>query len=1038
MKKILLSCFMLLSVLMAKAQEQPEWQSQYAIGKNKIAPHAYVWPYADANKVIEREHTTSPFYQSLNGPWKFHWVKNPATRPVDFYKPEYFVGNWADIQVPGNWERQGYGTAIYVNEDYEFGKGNPPFVPVEENEVGSYRRTFTIPADWKDRRVVLCFEGVISFYYVWVNGELLGYNQGSKTAAEWDITDKLKDGENTVALEVYRWSAGSYLECQDFWRLSGIERDVYLYSTPKQYIADFKVNSTLDKETYSVGEFALETTVEGPQKGMTSVSYQLLDDAKNVVAEQTIPIRSRGLSNCIVFDNKTLETVKPWSAESPNLYSLVVTLKDEAGKAMHTTGCQVGFKTSEVKDGQFMVNGVPVLIKGTNRHEHSQKGRTVSKDLMIKDIELMKQHNINTVRNSHYPTHPLWYELCNQYGLYVIDEANVESHGMGYGPKSLAKDTTWLSAHMDRTQRMYERSKNHPSIIIWSLGNEAGGGVNFENTYKWLKSVEANRPVQYERAEKNFYTDIYCPMYRSIDAIQDYVKEKQTRPIILCEYVHAMGNSVGGLQDYWNVFEAEPQAQGGCVWDWVDQSFREIDGNGKWFWTYGGDYGPKGTPSFGNFCCNGLITADRKAQPHLLEVKKVYQYIKAKQLDSKSGKVEVKNWYDFTNLNAYNLNWEVVGDNGAVIASGIETVDCAPQQTVVINPAKGVKIPSNVKEAFLNLSWTPKQATPFISSSHEVAYDQFALKTNKSTAMKSGKKAGASIKIADKTISNDVVSARFNETTGALESFVFAGEELLSSPLVVNMYRPFTDNDGRDGKGVRAWRAAGLDSLSQKLISFKSSKQGNGAVINTEVAFINNKAQNVATAKIAYKLNANGELDVETLLIPDTAIVKSVARMGITFDTPDAYKNVSFYGRGGAESYADRRQAGKIRVYTTDVERMFHYYVKPQATGNRMDTRWMALTNDAGKGFFVTAPTVFEFSATPYTNAVIDKATHINQLERTGTTTLNLDVAQMGVGTATCGPGVLSPYLVKVEPTRFAFRIKPMLESTLEQLNELY
>lgn len=568
---------------------------------------------------------------SLNGKWKFHWVKNPDHRPKDFYKPSFYTGGWADIDVPGNWERQGYGTAIYVNETYEFDdplfnfKKNPPLVPYAENEVGSYRRMFTVPTDWKDRRIVICCEGVISFYYIWVNGHMLGYNQGSKTPAEWDITDYVQAGENIVALEVYRWSAGSYLECQDMWRLSGIERDVYLYSTPRQFIADYKVTSSLDKKEYKEGFFGLDVTVEGSATGVSTLAYSLEDTAGKTILQNEIPIKNCGLSNSIIFDEQSLPGVERWSAEHPNLYTLILTLKDDAGHITHLTGCKVGFRTSEIKDGRFCINGVPILIKGANRHEHSQLGRTVSKELMEEDIRLMKQHNLNTVRNSHYPTHPYWYQLCDRYGLYVIDEANIESHGMGYGPASLAKDSTWLPAHMDRTQRMYERAKNHPGIVIWSLGNEAGNGINFERTYDWMKSVETTRPIQYERAEQNYNTDIYCRMYRSVEELLAYARQtepKVYRPFIMTEYLHAMGNSGGGLKEYMDVFETEPIVQGGCIWDWVDQSFREIDADGRWYWTYGGDYGPKNVPSFGNFCCNGLVNAVREPHPHLLEVKK--------------------------------------------------------------------------------------------------------------------------------------------------------------------------------------------------------------------------------------------------------------------------------------------------------------------------------------------------------------------------------------------------------------------------------
>ncbi|MEG2513876.1 MAG: glycoside hydrolase family 2 TIM barrel-domain containing protein, partial [Bacteroidaceae bacterium] len=733
-----------------------EWQSQYAIGLNKLKPHTYVWPYADTESVINRNHEDSPYYKSLNGKWKFNWVQNPDNRPKEFYKPSFYIGGWADINVPGNWERQGYGTAIYVNETYEFDdkmfnfKKNPPLVPYKENEVGSYRRSFTIPADWKGRRVVLCCEGAISFYYVWVNGKLLGYNQGSKTPAEWDITKELKEGENTIALEVYRWSAGAYLECQDMWRLSGIERDVYLYSTPKAYIADYRVTSLLDTKKYKDGEFSLDMELKGLGDTPIEASYELRDSQNRSVLTGTKTV-SKSMDK--IHFSAEIPNVQTWNAEQPNLYSLILRLINKNDTSL-VTGCKVGFRTSEIKGGRFCINGVPVLVKGVNRHEHSQLGRTVSKELMLEDIKLMKQHNINTVRNSHYPTDSYWYELCDEYGLYMIDEANVESHGMGYGEASLAKDTSWLPAHMDRTVRMYERSKNHPSIVIWSLGNEAGNGINFEKTYDWMKSVEKHRPVQYERAEQNYNTDIYCRMYRGVEDLMKYARQtepKVYRPFIMTEYLHAMGSSCGGLKEYMDAFESEPILQGGCIWDWVDQSFREIDKNGKWFWTYGGDYGPKDVPSFGNFCCNGLVNAVREPHPHLLEVKKNYQYIKSKLIDETELKIAVKNWYDFTDLANYTLHWQLVGDNGTVIKSGIESLKGAPHTVTEITLGE-VKLPNNIREAYLNLSWTPNEPSFFMNKDFEVAYDQFVLSAKEDYEQKKPKLKGkATIEIDKET-----------------------------------------------------------------------------------------------------------------------------------------------------------------------------------------------------------------------------------------------------------------------------------------------
>ena len=1009
---------MMLAVLViipAAAQQRPEWQSQYAVGLNKLNPHAYVWPYATAADVQKGAYEESPYYMSLNGKWKFHWVKNPDTRPKDFYKPSFYTGGWADINVPGNWERQGYGTAIYVNETYEFDdkmfnfKKNPPLVPSEENEVGSYRRTFTIPAGWEGRRVILCCEGVISFYYAWVNGKFLGYNQDSKTPAEWDITDKLKKGENTIALEVYRWSAGAYLECQDMWRLSGIERDVYLYSTPKQYIADYKVTSILEKNTYKDGVFELDVTVEGAAAGIATVAYELQNEAGKTVLNGSQPVKSRGLSNLITFDEKRIPDVEKWSAEHPNLYTLILELKDANGKVTEVTGTKVGFRTSEIKDGRFCINGVPVLVKGVNRHEHSQLGRTVSKELMEEEIKLMKQHNINTVRNSHYPAHPYWYQLCDRYGLYMIDEANIESHGMGYGPASLAKDSTWLTAHMDRTHRMYERSKNHPAIVIWSLGNEAGNGINFERTYDWLKSVEKNRPVQYERAEENYNTDIYCRMYRSVDVIKEYVARKDIyRPFILCEYLHAMGNSCGGMKEYWDVFENEPMAQGGCIWDWVDQSFREVDQDGNWYWTYGGDYGPKDVPSFGNFCCNGLVNAVREPHPHLLEVKKIYQNIKSTLVDKKNLTIRVKNWFDFSDLNEYLLHWSVTGDDGTIVAEGSKEVTCAPHAVVEITLG-AVKLPKTLREAYLNLSWTRVKATPLVTSDWEVAYDQFVLPVSKNSWSGKPAKAGNTTFVVD-------------EATGALKSLCLDGEELLASPITLSLFRPATDNDNRDQNGAKLWRQAGLDHLTQKVVSLKEGK--NKTTVKADI--LNAEGKKIGNAEFIYALNRDGSMKVQTTFEPDTSLVKSMARLGITFEMKDTYENVTYLGRGEHETYTDRNQSGKIGVYKTTPERMFHYYVVPQSTGNRTDVRWLQLTDEHGKGCWIEANSFFQFRTFPFSDVILEKARHINELKRDGKITIHLDAEQAGVGTATCGPGVLPSYLVPLTKQTFDFTIYPV------------
>ncbi len=1048
MRNIIISlAAIFVSVPALLADGLPEWQDKNAFGLNKLEPHSYVWPYENAKAALSGEYDQSPYYLDLNGTWKFHWNVNPDLRPQGFQDPCYDVSGWDDIRVPGNWERQGYGTAIYVNESYEFDdpmfefKKNPPYVPYEYNEVGAYRRTFTVPENWDGRRVVLCLEGVISFYYVWLNGHLLGYNMDSKTPAEWDITEYLVEGENVLALEVYRWSAGSYLECQDMWRLSGIERSVYLYSTPSAYIADYQVTASLDKQKYEVAVFGFEISCGGDVADGSYVEYTLLDADGNRTASQSMPCTSGKVKGASVFKN-----VHRWSAEDPYLYKLVLELKSPSGEALHTVSCDVGFRTSEIKDGQLCINGVPVLIKGVNRHEHSAAGRTVSHELMEQDIRMMKQNNINTVRNSHYPNDPYWYTLCDRYGLYVIDEADIESHGMGYGPASLAKDSTWLPAHMDRTRRMYERSKNHPSVIIWSLGNEAGNGVNFERTYDWLKSVDQSRPVQYERAEQNYNTDIYCRMYRSTDEIRAYLAQPDIyRPFILCEYLHAMGNSCGGMKEYWDLIESEPMAQGGCIWDWVDQSWLETDSEGREYWTYGGDYGPEGIPSFGNFCCNGLVAADRTPHPHLAEVRKIYQNIKTEMVDAGDLTIRVKNWFDFTDLSDFVCSWSVKTDGGDVLASGEFEKACAPHESVEISLgaldealtgpqtklALGVlALPDDVKEAYLTLEWKRKEAKPFIDTDYVVAYDQFVF-------------AGQASEYADVTLPKGKVKYSVDPETGALASLVYGGREVLTAPLQVSIYRPITDNDNRDRNGAKFWRAAGLSSVTSRLVSTALSGKfwkavdlssvtsrslitavsGKAARAWTEL--VNGDGAVVAKASMTY-IPVKGGLKVRVEFAPDTALVKSLPRLGIVCGLDGDWTEVEYLGRGEVETYIDRNQCGLIGHYTTTVDDMFHYnYVVPQATGNRTDVRWMRIGDGNGHGILVCAPDAFQFSALPYSDENIDSALHINELESNGNVTLHLDAFQAGVGTGACGPGVLPAYRVPVEAQTFEFTIYP-------------
>lgn len=1011
MKKLAILLLAITS-LTALAQDLPEWQDKDAFRAGQLPPHALVIPYVNGKgseqQIADQRYEKSPWYESLNGKWEFKWTKNPSNRPAEFYKPDFDTSAWDKINVPGNWERQGYGTPIYVNERYEWVDKfygypkTPPLVPVDDNEVGSYRRTFTVPASWQDRRIVLCLEGVTSFYYIWLNGELLGYNAGSKTAAEWDITDRLKDGQNTLALEVYRWSAAAYLECADFWRMSGIERDVYLYSTPKTYISDYKVESPLDSEKYADGLFGLQVAVGGNTDGYT-FDYTLSDAAGKCVASGKAPAAEN------IDLSKTIKDVTPWNSEHPTLYTLVMQLKDGKGQITETLGCNVGFRTSEIKNGQYCLNGKPILIKGVNRHSHSQAGRTVSEDLMLKDIELMKLNNINTVRNAHYPADRRWYHLCDKYGLYQIDEVNIESHGMGYGELSLAKDISWLPAHMDRTRRMYAKSKNHPSVVFMSLGNESGNGVNFEETYKWFKSVEKNRPIQYERAEEAFNTDIYVRMYRSIDEIKAYCEKKDIyRPFILCEYAHAMGNSVGGLKDYWDVFESEPMAQGGCIWDWVDQSYVMKDENGRMWYAYGGDFGPGNIPSDKSFCCNGLVNSDRTAHPHLAEVKAVYRNVKSRLVDSGSLTVEVKNWYDFTNLSDFDMKWNLVDDNDRVIAGGTKKIDCEPQAVVKVELG-AVAIPADVREAYLNIEWTTTEATEQVPAGYPVAEEQFVVRQGNFVPALNKQK----IRDRKGHYTANGIDFCIDPESGAMTSLIINGKEQLATPLTISLYRPMTENDAhRKGSG-KMWKDAGLDCISQKAVSI--GRRGKDVVV--ELVLTGRDGQNVGTAETAYSIGKGGCLAVECNFNPDTAVVKSLPRIGLAYRAPaETVAKVHFLGRDG-ETYADRKTAGRIGNHATTPKADFHNYIVPQTTGNHTDVRRVTFADK----MTVVSDRPFQFSATPYSDANIDASRHINELNDDGLVTVHLDAEQTGVGTATCGPDVLPKYRIPVVPTKFSF-----------------
>lgn len=1020
------------------AQSLPDWQNPKIFDINKEAPYAHFIPFETEQGAMEGILENSIYHKSLNGIWKFKLTKTPNNRPIDFYKESYDVSLWDDIAVPANWEIEGFDTAIYVNTTYPFwqiAKKNPepPLIPDGYNPVGSYKRTFSIPSNWKNHQVFVNFGAVKSAFYLWVNGQKVGYSQGSKTPAEFDLTNYIRTGENTMALEVYRWSDGSYLECQDFWRLSGIERDVRLFATPKVRIRDYSVLAGLDSE-YKNGTFELQVELANHLKkeaGTYTVEARLMyEEHRQNILEMSVSTEVNEEAAFVVFEKNTVENPLKWSAEAPHLYNLLINLKDKKGNILQSLVQKVGFRTAEVKNGQFLVNGQPVLIKGVNRHEHDpDKGHVVDEASMLLDIRLMKENNINTVRTCHYPTDSRFYELCNEFGLYVIDEANIESHGMGYGEKSLAKDPDWEAAHIDRTRRMYERDKNQPSIITWSLGNEAGYGVNFVAAYKWLKAKDSSRPVQYERAGLEEHTDIYCPMYAGIEHTVEYAKKNPERPLIQCEYSHAMGNSCGSLKDYWEAIEKYPALQGGCIWDWVDQGLREVDNNGRMYFAYGGDYGTN-MPSDNSFCLNGLVNPDRKPNPQLHEVKKVYQNVSVTQKNSGEHTYTIYNKYFFTNLKQFDVKWTIASAQ-EVVAENSMNLDIEAQtlQDITLNIGELPKLKAGQKYT-LTFTFSTKNHEGLVPQGHELAWEQFILPIKASSYSDSNKGDAIEVVQNDKEIELKGQNFRINisKVTGTVSDYVYKGMPIIKQGPKLNFYRPVTENDVRDSNGKREWQNAGLDNLFQKVSAdIEVINTADGLVrIMVPVVLENTDKRTKIQAIQQYEISTDGTINLSAnIQMPGN--VKAVAKVGYQTLLNKLYEQIKWYGLGPVPTYSDRDAAGKLGYYQATAKELYDAnLVVPQDNANRSQTEWGAITNSAGVGFFFKGSDLLNFSAYPYADVAIDKARHTNELDEADFITLNLDHQQAGLGTATCGPGVLEEYVLSERNYSFQITLKPI------------
>lgn len=1054
MKKynVLLVALVFWSALLAnpKRNPHPEFENPAIQGINKEAPHASFFSFHTEQGALAGDPCQSPYYLSLDGVWKFKYVTGIANRLHDFANVKTDLADWDNIEVPCNLEMKGYGVPIYFNVGYEFAPGwnfVPPLVDMEKNSLGYFRREFELPKEWDGQQTFIHFGAIKSMGNVWVNGEKVGMSKDSKTPAEFDITPYVHPGKNTVAIELVRWSDASYMECQDFWRLSGLSRSVYLYSQPKVRLRDFFAKALLDND-YQDGLFSLEVDLKNHQQVSSrhEVIYQIIDQAGTLVSSGsqsvTIPVGSQSVH----FSSK-IAKVKQWSAEIPNLYTLLISLKDEKGQISEATSVKIGFRSVEIKDGLLLVNGKRVLIKGVNLHEFDQHtGQVVDPALVKLDMQRMKELNVNAIRTSHYPQPEFFYQMADQYGFYVVGEHNIETHAMGYDLKkggTLANNLEWTEAHMARAKNGLERDKNHACVIIWSLGNEAGNGYNFYQNYLWIKQRDNTRPVQYEGARYEWNTDIFCPMYAGIESMEDYAKKHKDRPLIQCEYAHAMGNSVGNLQDYWDMIAKYPNLQGGFIWDWVDQGLLVKNDRGQ-FWAYGGDFGPKGTPSHGNFVINGVVFPDRSLKPHSYEVKKVYQEIAFKPVDLANGKVEVINNHCFKSLADFVISWEILA-NGKVVRKGsFDALEVVPGQssTVAFRPLPSLS--AKQTEYFVRFSACTRFASPLLPKGTEVAYEQFPLtpyvpgnhKLNRQGVVNLEEDGGTTV------ISGKGFSVTFDRQTGIMVSYRYKGSELLldgKGPRPA-FWRAPTDNDyGWKMPSLCAiWKQASENPLAASV--FKADRTPQGVRVEVRHNFADGKAAWTS----AYLVDANGVVKVENSLVAQDESLPFIPRIGMKMQMPHLFSKLTYFGRGPWENYCDRKTSSLVGRYTASVADLYVPYIRPQENGHRTDVRWLALSGAKRSGLLVVADSLLEFNVLNMPIEDFDAGPskdknpmHTTDIVPKPLVEVHLDYRQMGVGgDNSWGAKPHGAYMLKPrkEAYRYSFSLVPFeMESEIDK-----
>ena len=1015
-----------------------DWENPAVIERNKQAPRASFFAFESAALAHIGIPDSSSRFMSLNGVWKFHYAPTPEERPVDFFESGYDASTWDDIPVPANWEVEGHGTPIYVNHPYAFSfhqRPSPPDIPDGDNPVGSYLRTFKVPDSWDGQRVTVHFGAVKSAFYLWVNGEAIGYSQGSKLPAEFDITAALQSGTNTLAVEVYRWSDGSYLECQDFWRISGIERDVYLYTQPDAHICDFHVVADVDA-SYTDGLLTVDVFWEkGGEKRAPQVKATLAHVGSAVECTWTAEPIDGGTRLTTSVPDAAL-----WSAEIPHLYDLTLLLEGHKGQCMEAIHERIGFRRVEIRGKQLLINGQSILIKGVNRHEHHlETGHVVSREAMLEDIRLMKAHNVNAVRTSHYPNDPHWYDLCDEYGLYVYDEANIESHGMGYDlDRTLGNNPDWLDAHMSRMQRMVERDRNHPSIIVWSMGNEAGNGYNFYQLYLWTKAEDSTRFVAYERAVHEWNTDIIGDMYAHYDALERYALDStQTRPFILCEYAHAMGNSLGGFQEYWDLFRQYDILQGGFIWDFIDQGLL-AEQEGQPFFAYGGDFGGPGVPSDHNFLNNGLVRADRVPQPHFDEAKYVMQPL---QFALDGDELVVRNEYFFRSANAYELHWSLLTDGHVSETGTFGKTRLGPQQEMRI------ALPTWETEGrvHLNVSARLAVAEPLLPVGHEVARAQFELQKAQNVEQAAIKTSPLrEQRHAEQwVVSGDGFAAAWDLRTGRLIRYTFEGHDLITEGGRVNFWRAPVDNDY--GAGTPELYAEWRDPLANADPPTHAIRTHDDGSVS--IAFNHTLLGGDARYTQEFVVWGDGSIEVANQLravageaVPDLTRWgaslgegqhSNMYRFGNRFTLHASLKEAAWYGRGPGETTTDRSATAMVGRYQAAVEDLFTLYARPQHNGLRTDVHEVTFTNAAGAGLRFSTDSTFHFSAAHHRMETLDPGpdkaavqSHVRLLEPELPIFVNIDGFHSGVGCVNSwGALPLTAYQIPYGDYRFHYRI---------------